>query len=367
MKVGILGGGQLARMMALAAHPLGIETYCIDPIADVCASDVTRVQQADYTDKATIEKFANSVDVVTFENENIPSDTLDWIQAICPIAPGKKALECAQDRLLEKNLFRELGIATPEYAAIGSLNELQQLAKESDLPLLIKTRRFGYDGKGQFLIKSLDQVSTAWETLKSDSLISEAFIPFDYEVSLISVRNQQGEIHCYPLTKNLHRHGILRISTAPACDDNLFEKAKQSAIKILDHFDYVGVLAIEFFVKGEQLIANEMAPRVHNSGHWTQDGAITCQFENHIRAICNLPLGQCDALGFAAMFNNIGTEPDKKAVLQVPYSHLHTYNKAARSGRKIGHINLQSMDKHQFNESFKQLDSLVSKLEGDNQ
>lgn len=355
MKVGILGAGQLAKMMALAAHPMNIQTRCLDPKTEVCASAVTPVQQNDYTDQKAIEQFAKSVDYVTFENENIPAETIDWIAAICPTAPAKQSLLCAQDRILEKSLFDTLGIPTPGYRQIDSLDDLEKAAEQLGLPALLKTRRFGYDGKGQFLIRERAQITTAWETLGKENLILEQFIPFDFEVSQIMVRNRTGEINYYPLVRNEHTNGILRQSHAPYINSALEETAQQYCKKIATHFDYVGILTVEFFVKENQLTANEMAPRVHNSGHWTIEGSETSQFENHIRAICDLPLGSCQSRGQATMFNIIGKEPLASEMLAIEHSHFHSYGKSPEPNRKVGHVTVQTNDTITFSQSVEKM------------
>ncbi len=359
MKVGILGAGQLAKMMALAAHPMHVQTLCLDPKADVCASYVTETRQGHYDDKNTIEQFASEVDFVTFENENIPAQTIGWIAAICPIAPSKDSLLCAQDRILEKNLFDALGIHTPNYRQIDSLSDLTQAVEALGLPALLKTRRFGYDGKGQYLIQEYSQISTAWESLGQENLILEAFIPFEFEVSQIIVRDKRGHIQYYPLTFNEHKNGILRISKAPHMNHDLETMAKNYCKKIAEHFNYVGALTVEFFVKNNQLIANEMAPRVHNSGHWTIEGSVTSQFENHIRAICHLPLGSCEPLGQIAMFNIIGQVPSREKILSIDNAHLHDYGKTAKPNRKVGHVTIQAIDASLFSQAFEAVNNAL--------
>lgn len=346
MNIGILGGGQLARMMALAAHPLGIRTICYEPIANTCANQVTQVINAEYNDKSALEKFARSVDVITFETENIPVETAEFVSHITPFYPSLKALSIGQERGKEKNLFRELGIATPQFALIDRLEDLKKAVVEIGLPAVLKTRRMGYDGKGQFILRNSSDVETAWQTLGVKELILEEFIKFDRELSIIAVRDKNKQTHFYSLIENQHKEGILRLSLAPAsaCDGKFQNLAQSYAQKLLDYLDYVGVYTIELFQVGDKLLANEMAPRVHNSGHWTIEGADTSQFENHVRAICGLPLGSTAARGWSAMINCIGEMPALETVLQVPGAHYHSYEKSAAPNRKVGHVTLTASD-----------------------
>lgn len=342
MKIGILGGGQLARMLALSAYPLGIHTLCFEPTANTCASIVTSVINADFNNKIAMEKFARSVDVITIETENIPLETAKFVAQFAPFFPGINALEAGQDRGKEKTLFRELDIATPNFILINSLIDLQNAVKKIKLPALLKTRRMGYDGKGQFILRSANELESAWNTLGVKELILEEFISFDRELSIIAVRNKDKEIKFYPLIENQHHEGILRLSLAPFNDEKLQTIARDYAQKILNYFDYVGVLAIELFQVGDQLLVNEMAPRVHNSGHWTIEGAESSQFENHVRAISGLPLGNTNARGFSAMINCIGEMPARETILKIPNTHYHSYEKQAVPKRKVGHITITS-------------------------
>ena len=341
MVIGILGGGQLARMMALAAYPLGLQTHCFDPTANVCAADVTSVTTADYTDDAAIMNFCQQVDMVTVENENIPIDCLQKIANIKPVHPNLLALTNAQDRYLEKTLFQQLDIATVAFQLVDSIETLQQACQTLGLPAVLKTRRLGYDGKGQFVIKTDEDIPLAWQQLQSSSLILERFCPFDIEVSIIAVRGHDQSIRFYPLSQNQHQQGILRFSIAPFNDDSLTRLARQYAESILCHTDYIGVFTMEFFVQQGQLFANEIAPRVHNSGHWTIEGAVTSQFENHIRAVAGLPLGSTAAIGYSAMMNCIGHMPKLHTALSDTHLHYHSYNKTAKPARKLGHLTWQ--------------------------
>jgi len=341
MKIGILGGGQLARMLALAAYPLNIRTVCLDPKADACAKDVTEVIHADYTDKKILQQIANDVDVFTLENENIESEIATWLTETSTLSPPVDILRAAQDRLVEKNCFCELDIPTVEYTDITTLADLKKAS--ATFPALLKTRRFGYDGKGQSLIRSAVDCERAWAQYSSHPLILEQFLPFDYEVSIIAVRNAAGEQAFYPLTHKTHKAGILRVSRAPFIHPELQKMAEDYAARVLTKFNYIGVLTIEFFVKDNMLYANEMAPRVHNSGHWTIEGASTSQFENHIRAVAGLPLGNTDAIGYSVMVNCIGEMPAQASMLKIPNAHYHDYNKAAREGRKVGHVTVHTL------------------------
>ncbi len=344
MKVGILGGGQLARMLALAGYPLGIHTLCYDPAANVCAADVTQVIQADYADQTQLQRFAEQVDVITFETENIPLAAAEIVSQIKPVYPTLAALRIGQDRWLEKNFFRELAIPTPQFAAVNTFAELEQAVMQIGCPAVLKTTRMGYDGKGQFVIKQLDDLKKAWALSDGQPLILEQFIPFERECSLIAVRSQSGDVQFYPLVENQHREGILRISKAPFADAVLQRQAEKYGHAILNKLDYVGIFVLELFQQGNQLLANEMAPRVHNSGHWTIEGAVTSQFENHLRAIGGWPLGSTMTQGYSIMFNIIGHEPDIKEILRIPAAHYHTYKKQPRANRKLGHVTINVSD-----------------------
>ena len=340
MKLGILGGGQLARMLALAAHPLGIHTVCIDPNPEACARDVTEVITAEFTDESALHQFLRAVDVVTYETENIPLSCAEKVAKDRPLYPSLETLRIAQDRLHEKTFFKSLQIPTPDFFPVGSESELSEAVIQAGLPSMLKTRRMGYDGKGQRLLKTSSDISESWNSLQNSELILEEFIRFEFETSLISVRNKQGDIRFYPLTRNEHRHGILRSSEAPLHNHALVQQAQNAATQVLETLDYVGVLAIEFFYDGQRLLVNEMAPRVHNSGHWTIEGAQTSQFENHLRAVFNLPLGSTEVLGQVFMLNCIGEMPDIQSCLSIPGAHYHTYGKIPRPNRKLGHVTL---------------------------
>ena len=343
MRIGILGAGQLARMLTLAACPLGISTLCLDPKGGTSASEVTDVITAAFTDEKQLQNFAEQVDLITYETENIPLQTAQFLSQNRSVFPSSQALAVAQDRLQEKTLFRELNIPTTRFMAIDSLQDLRQGAETLGFPCILKTRFFGYDGKGQQILRESQDVAAAWQALGSHPLLLEEFVPFTQEVSLISVRSQQ-DLCFYALTQNEHQAGILRVSTAPYQHEQLQQLAETYAKQLLEHLDYCGVLAIEFFCRDEQLIANEMAPRVHNSGHWTIEGASTSQFENHLRAITGLPLGSTQARGYNAMFNCIGSEPDIKKILTIPDVHYHHYAKTPAPGRKLAHFTLSTLE-----------------------
>jgi 5-(carboxyamino)imidazole ribonucleotide synthase len=344
-RVGVLGAGQLGRMLGLAGRALGLELTFLDPNPESPAGAVGELLVSDYTDASALARLS-ATRVVTFEFENVPVAAVKTLEATAQVFPGSRALEVAQDRLNEKTCFRSLGIATPAFEAVNSWSELAQALSRVGLPAVLKTRRFGYDGKGQAVLRSEADARAAFERLGEAPLILEGFVPFERELSIIAVRTRIGEVACYPLVENHHQAGILRktLAPAPGVSDALQRAASQHIEKLLAHLDYVGVLALELFQVGDRLIANEIAPRVHNTGHWTIEGARTSQFENHLRAILDLPLGATDALSPCAMLNLIGDAPDASAILAVPDAHLHWYGKAPRAGRKVGHITVRAPD-----------------------
>ena len=329
-------------MLALAAAPLGVKSLVVDSSADACAGQVAPLVVADWTDYEALERFAAQVDVVTFDFENVPAETAHWLARKVSVFPAPRALAVAQDRLAEKTLFRECGLPTPEFQAIDTRAELDQALAIIGAPAILKTRRLGYDGKGQFRIKSLADADAAWAALGAQAtahgLILEAFVPFDRELSVIAVRSRDGDFRTWPLTQNWHTDGVLSLSLAPAPDIAALQaRATGLARTLAEKLEYVGVFALELFVKDGQLLGNEMAPRVHNSGHWTIEGALTSQFENHVRAVLGLPLGDTSARGLSAMFNWIGELPDAAPVLEAVDAHWHDYGKEPRAGRKVGH------------------------------
>jgi 5-(carboxyamino)imidazole ribonucleotide synthase len=338
--VGILGGGQLARMLALAGYPIGIRCRCFDPSREAPAGQVSPLTAARFDDLRALRRFAREVEVLTYDWENVPVDAVRAVRRLTRACPNPDALARSQDRLLEKSLFRALRIPTPEFRAVESERDLTAALDRIGAPGILKTRRLGYDGKGQARIASRRMAHSAWRELGGAPLIYEQFLRFEREVSLIGVRSRRGAIAFYPLTENVHVAGMLSYSRAPYSHRPLQRAAERYVGRLLRELRYVGVLAVEFFVTRSGLIANEMAPRVHNSGHWTIEGAVTSQFENHLRAVTGLPLGSTETLGHAAMVNLIGTMPTAEAALAVSGLHLHDYGKAPRPGRKLGHATI---------------------------
>ena len=340
MTIGILGGGQLGYMLALAGYPLGLHFRFLDPSPEAPVGRIAQRVTAEYTDQAALEKFSNGLELVTYEFENVPVEAARFLAERVPVYPPPAALEAAQDRLAEKDLFRKLGIATTEFAAVSNPCELEAAVKTLGLPAVLKTSRLGYDGKGQWILRTPQDVAKARSELPAVTLILERFVPFARELSVLAVRSRTGESAIYPLVENHHRNGILRLSLAPAprLEPPIQRAAENAARRVLESLKYAGVLAIEFFEHQGELLANEMAPRVHNSGHWTIEGAVTSQFENHLRAVLGLPLGSTGPAGHCAMLNLIGELPDSSEVLAVPDAHLHLYGKSPRPGRKLGHV-----------------------------
>ena len=338
--IGILGAGQLGRMLALAGYPLGHRFRFLDPASDSPAGLLADHLELDYADTSALEQYANGLDVVTYEFENVPVDAARHLEKFVPVYPPPIALEKAQDRFVEKSFFQELGIPTPKFTT--------DLSKANDIgfPAVLKTRRMGYDGKGQSIVHS--QAELAAE--KAVDCILEEFVSFDRELSIIAVRNNSGETKFYPLIENHHRDGILRLSVViDNISTELQKQAEEHATKVMLELDYVGVLTIEFFEKDGQLLANEMAPRVHNSGHWTIEGAVMSQFENQVRAVTDAPLGSTSPLGACAMVNLVGELPDVEFILKMEGAHLHLYDKAPRPKRKLGHITLVEKDVETLN------------------
>jgi len=341
--IGILGAGQLARMLAQAGQPMGLEFVFLDPATDACAAEFGEHICADWDDEAALEKLGRRSDVVTFDFENVPESSASLIESLCPVFPPPRALYKSQDRLREKSMLQELGIPVASFHPVSSRPDLIAAVEEIGLPCVLKTRRFGYDGKGQAVLRFQEDMERAWQAIGDFELICEAFVPFDLECSIIAARGNDGQTVFWPLTRNLHRDGILAVSRVPAFDRQLQERAENLIQRLLDHLDYTGVMALELFLKDDELLANEFAPRVHNSAHWTIDGAKVSQFENHLRAICGLPLGDAGASLHTLMFNLLGEMPDCSNQLspdQHPIAglHWHDYHKTARAGRKIGHV-----------------------------
>jgi len=342
--IGILGGGQLGYMLALAGYPLGLHFRFLDPSPEAPVGRIAQRVTADYTDHGALEKFSNGLELVTYEFENVPVEAAKFLAKRVPVYPPPAALEAAQDRLAEKTLFRSLGISTTDFVSVAKPEEFEAAVRQLGLPAVLKTSHMGYDGKGQWTLRTPEDVSKAKAELPKDDLILERFVPFRRELSVLAVHSLSGETAFYPLVENHHRGGILRLSLAPApgLEPPVQHAAEDIARRVLESLKYVGVLAIEFFEHEGLLLANEMAPRVHNSGHWTIEGAITSQFENHLRAVLGLPLGSTGAAAHCAMLNLIGDLPDPSEVLAVADAHLHFYGKVSRPGRKLGHVTLRA-------------------------
>lgn len=341
--IGILGAGQLGRMLALAGYPLDLRFVFLDPAEEACAATLGETLQAPYLDEAALEAFCARCDVATLEFENVPAHTAEFVTARRPLFPPPLALATAQDRLHEKKLFDELGIPVPRYLPVATREALDMAVRITGLPAVLKTRRLGYDGKGQFVLRKPEDLDAAWAELGRQPLILEAFVPFERELSCLAVRGRDGALAFYPVVENRHRDGILRLST-PQLADPLQAQAEDYARRVIEKLGYVGVLAFEFFVADGQLLANEIAPRVHNSGHWSIEGAECSQFENHLRAVAGLPLGSTAARGHCAMINFIGAAPDTAALAALPGVHLHLYGKAFKPKRKVGHATVTATD-----------------------
>ena len=331
--IGILGAGQLGRMLALAGYPLGMRFRFLDPASNSPASLLADHLAFDYAEKFALEEFARGLDMVTYEFENVPVDAARYLERFVPVYPSPIALEKAQDRFIEKTFFCELSIPTPKFTT--------DMNNAVGFPAVLKTRRMGYDGKGQTTINS----ATELDNQNFNEMILEEFVSFDRELSIIAVRSKSGETKFYPLVENQHRDGVLRLSLVTGnVSAELQQQAEEYATRVMSALEYVGVLTIEFFEKDGQLLANEMAPRVHNSGHWTIEGAVTSQFENQLRALSDAPLGSTSPLGACAMVNLIGNVPDVKSILKIEGAHLHLYDKAPRPKRKLGHITFVEKD-----------------------
>jgi len=344
MTIGILGGGQLGYMLALAGYPLGLHFRFLDPSPEAPVGRIAQRVTAEYTDEPALEKFAHGLELITYEFENVPVQAARFLAGRVPVYPAPVALEDAQDRRREKRLFQRLGIPTTDFAEISKRDEFDATLKQVGLPSVLKTCRLGYDGKGQWLLRTNDDVEKLRADFPNGPLILEKFVSFTRELSILAVRNRSGETAFYPLIENHHRGGILRLSLAPAphLSPGLQQSAEQHARKILEALDYAGVICLELFQVGDTLLANEIAPRVHNSGHWSIEGAATSQFENHLRAILDMPLGSTANVGYSAMLNLIGELPETPEVLRIPNTHLHLYGKSPRPGRKLGHVTVRA-------------------------
>ena len=342
--IGILGGGQLGRMLAVAASRLGLKAHIFEPGANPPAGQVAdQVTTASYEDEAALHRFAQSVDVITYEFENIPTSALDILEQIRPIHPGRRALAISQDRLSEKEFLTGLGLKVAPYANVTSAAEAEAAAQSIGTPSILKTRRMGYDGKGQVRLKNVSDMEQAWQAMQGAPSVLEGFINFSHEVSVIAARTSDGQVACYDPGENVHREGILHSTTVPAI---LSAAQRMDAVllagQILNALDYVGVMGVELFVTADGLIVNEIAPRVHNSGHWTQNGCVICQFEQHIRAVASWPLGDGSRHSDIRMENLIGADMDRVPELRKTNAALHLYGKSeVKPGRKMGHVNFR--------------------------
>ncbi|MCH8552202.1 MAG: 5-(carboxyamino)imidazole ribonucleotide synthase [Natronospirillum sp.] len=341
--LGIAGAGQLGRMMTLAAAPLGIRTVMLDPSRDACGQRFGDHLVADFDDLEAMASLAQQVDVATFEFENIPPESVAKLAEQVPVHPPAEALATARDRWAEKSLFRDLDIPLPPVARIDSQEDLDQAVREIGLPAVLKTRTLGYDGKGQKVLRDQDDVAGAHAELGALPCVLEGFVNFSQEVSCLGVRTAKGQMRFYDLVVNEHDAGIL-FRSQPAPGHRLQSLAEDYTGRVMEHLNYVGVMAFEFFCVEGQLLANEIAPRVHNSGHWTIEGARTSQFENHVRAVCGLPLGSTETREAVVMLNVYGERPNVTELLSIPGAAWHDYEKVPRPGRKIGHITLHAAD-----------------------
>jgi 5-(carboxyamino)imidazole ribonucleotide synthase len=338
--VAVLGGGQLGRMLGEAAVPLGVACRFLDPSPDASAAAVGAVRVASLDDVPAAVAFGEDATVVTYEWEGVPASTARAVAERVPVRPGPRAVEIAQDRVTEKSMFADLGVLVPRFAPVEDHAGLDEAATRLGLPAVLKTRWAGYDGKGQRVVHAAADVEDAWTSLGGGPMILEELVAFDRELSILAARGVDGATVAYPLVETRHRGGVLRVAVAPAPlrTDRLQREAERIAARVLDQLDYVGVLAVELFQRGDELLANELAPRVHNSGHWSIEGAVTSQFENHLRAILGWPLGSAAARGHSACVNCLGQLPDPRQVLAVEGAHLHDYRKGPKAGRKVGHV-----------------------------
>jgi 5-(carboxyamino)imidazole ribonucleotide synthase len=346
MRVGVMGAGQLGQMLAIAAPRVGCTMRFISPDPSAPAGLIAELIVADYENDAALAHFAEGLDVVTYEFESIPAQPVRSIEKQIPVRPSTKILEIAQDRAFEKRCFERLGIPTAPFEVVETMREAREAVERLGVPAVLKTRRMGYDGKGQGVIQRRDDLAVAWIKTNGAPAIVEKFVKFRRELSIIAVRSTTGETAFYPLVENHHDDGILRFSLAPApaIQDATQREAEDYATRIMADLDYAGVLALELFETEEGLVANEMAPRVHNTGHWTIEAADTSQFENHLRAICGMPLGSTEMTGAAGMVNVIGREPDVERLRTVADVHVHMYGKSPAPRRKLGHITVTADD-----------------------
>ncbi|MGY6274838.1 5-(carboxyamino)imidazole ribonucleotide synthase [Methylomonas sp. MgM2] len=362
MKVGILGGGQLARMIALAGYPLGLKFIVLDPDPNAGAAGLSEHLLGAYDDLDLLAQLADKADVVTYEFENVPAHVAEFLSSHTRVYPPAQALAVAQDRLLEKNFFNELGIDTAPYVPVDNLEDLQKAISTIGLPAILKSRRMGYDGKGQVVVKTDAELKSAWEAMQDMPSIVEGFVPFRREVSIIASRRPTGDIAFYPLSENKHAGGILRVATA--CPDDAEQAMAEDYVRrLMEKLNYVGTIALELFDVDGKLLANEFAPRVHNSGHWSIEGSETSQFENHLRAVLDLPLGATRTRGHAAMVNFIGGLPDVAGLLSMNGVHLHLYDKAPRKGRKVAHATVRADDLESFQTVLSRLQAIAAAVD----
>lgn len=359
MNIGILGGGQLARMLAWSGYPLGLNFIILEPDKNAGAVGLGKHLHGAYDDPSLLTELAKEADVITYEFENVSAKAASFLAEHARVYPAPNALCIAQDRLQEKKFLQQLNIPVADFAAVNSLEDLQQAMSTIAYPALLKSRRMGYDGKGQVPIKSSTQLAQAWDAMQKVPSIVESFVPFQREISIIAVRRASGEIAFYPLSENTHQQGILRVAQCRQ-QDALQQQAENYVLRILTALDYVGVIALELFELNGRLVANEFAPRVHNSGHWSIEGAETSQFENHLRAILDLPLGSTKARGYTGMVNFIGELPAIERVLEIPAVHLHLYDKTPRQQRKLAHATLQTDDASCYTQSLNRLLALAT-------
>ena len=341
-----MGAGQLGQMLALAGRRLGLQFRFLTPDADAPAGKFAELIVAEYDNEAALAHFADGLDIATYEFESIPVSSVRFVAERVPTFPSPQALETAQDRANEKACFERLKIPTAPFGVVDSMREVRETLERIGTPAVLKSRRLGYDGKGQGVIRSREEIGSAWVKVGGVPAIVESFVKFTRELSIIAVRSRSGEMAFYPLVENHHTEGILRFSLAPApnVSATIQKTAEDYATRIMTELGYVGVLAIEFFETPDGLVANEMAPRVHNTGHWTIEGADTSQFENHLRAIAGLPLGSTEMGGAAGMVNVIGNEPDVGRLRELSDVHVHMYGKAPAPRRKLGHITVTADD-----------------------
>jgi len=358
-RVGIVGAGQLGRMMALAGYPLGVDCVLLDTDAGSSGGQVAAIRVAALDDQAALESLARECDVLTFDIENVSVAALESLQSLVPVHPAPAAVAVAQDRLSEKKLFERFGIPAAPYVAIAGPDDLARVGPELDWPVVLKLRRLGYDGRGQQVVHSAAELAAAWTDFGEKPAIAEGFVAFEREVSLIGVSDRELNTRFYPLTENRHVEGMLATSIAPYADSALHSRATAWMEAMIREYRYTGVLTIEFFVTSDGLVANEIAPRVHNSGHWTIEGAETSQFENHLRAILGLPLGSTAVRGTAAMRNLIGRMPPRDRLLAIEGLHLHDYGKTGRPGRKIGHCTLLGRDRAAATAGLREIEAVL--------